>query len=83
VFNLFKRKKPEAPLESGMAMFHTAADAVRLCRGLDDRVLIHVIMKALENTLMSREDFLILRLRIDGLYDRRFDKSVQDHSDPV
>lgn len=83
MFNLFKRKASKVPVDSGMVMFNLAAEVVRMCRGLDDRILIHAIMKSLENTTMSREDMLVLRLRIDGLYDRRFDKSVQDRSDPV
>jgi hypothetical protein len=83
VFKLFKRKRQEPVIESGMAVFQDAVEVVRICRKMEDRLLIHVIMKALDNTQMSREDFLVLRLRIDGLYDRRFNGSMQGHSDPV
>lgn len=83
MLNWFKRK-PEAKKNEVVNGQYTVAMAIiDMCKMLDDRALIHVIHKAVEDRRMAQEDFMILRLRIDMLYDRRFDKSVQDHIDPV
>ena len=83
MLNWLNRKRKKLPANSGTQMYMTAIDIIGLCKLVDDRALIHIIHKVIESRLMSQEDFMIMRLRLDMLYDRRFDKSVQDHIGPV
>lgn len=83
MLNWFKPKSRKPSHDAGSGQYMVAMEIIDMCKVLDDRALIHVIHKAVENRLMAQEDFMILRLRIDMLYDRRFDKSVQDHIGPV
>lgn len=76
MFKLFGRKRRQP--EENIAMFTQAADVVRMCVPLSGRVLIHVICKIVENSDMDDDEMAILRMRLDFVRSRRYNKSVPD-----
>lgn len=81
MLGMFRRTKPPTREAGGITETEAIRDIGPLLHLLSDRTLIHVIHEAVAGREMFRDDFLILRLRLDTLYRNRYDKSVQGKDD--